>query len=151
MKNRISNNFYVPLNSLSSVKMARGHMEGGGGGATGGTRSWDPGPPPWVRGSIYKIKNLQDPGPNTHTAATIRKEVLPPPQKKRYPGAGGGGYGGQTPKNQWRIIFGSEMMILQGVKHQKPCIGVCYANDPKKGGYTTLAPALDLTTSLRGD
>ena len=24
-------------------------------------------------------------------------------------------------------------------------------NDPKKGGYTTLAPALDLTTSLRGD
>ena len=22
---------------------------------------------------------------------------------------------------------------------------------PKKGGYTTLAPALDLTTSLRGD
>ena len=28
---------------------------------------------------------------------------------------------------------------------------VCYANDPKKRGYTTLAPALDLTTSLRGD
>ena len=27
----------------------------------------------------------------------------------------------------------------------------CYANDPKKEGYTTLAPALDLTTSLRGD
>ena len=40
------------------------------------------------------------------------------------------------------------MMILQGVKHWKPYIGVCYANDPKKGGYTTLAPALDLTTSL---
>ena len=30
-------------------------------------------------------------------------------------------------------------------------IGVCYANDPQKGGYTTLVPALDLTTSLRGD
>ena len=28
---------------------------------------------------------------------------------------------------------------------------VCYANDPKKGGYMTPAPALDLTTSLRGD
>ena len=43
------------------------------------------------------------------------------------------------------------MMILQGVRRQKPYIGVCYANNPKKGGYTTLAPALDLTTSLRGD
>ena len=31
------------------------------------------------------------------------------------------------------------------------CLGVCYANDPKKGGYTTPAPALDQTTSLRGD
>ena len=41
MKNRLSKNFHVPLNSLSSVKTAksslpRGHM-GGGGGATGGT------------------------------------------------------------------------------------------------------------------
>ena len=42
-------------------------------------------------------------------------------------------------------------MILQGVRRQKPYIGICYANNPKKGGYTTLAPALDLTTSLRGD
>ena len=48
----------------------------GEGGATGGTWSWDPGPPPWVRGSIYKKKVLRDPGPNTHTTATIRKEVL---------------------------------------------------------------------------
>ena len=79
MKNRISKKFHVPLNSLSSVKkvlMARGHM--GGGGATGGTWSWDPAPP-WVRGSICKKKVLQDPGPNPHTAATIRKEVLTPP------------------------------------------------------------------------
>ena len=35
-----------------------------------------PGIPPWVRGPIYKKKLLQDPGPNTHTAATIHKEVL---------------------------------------------------------------------------
>ena len=42
-------------------------------------------------------------------------------------------------------------MILQKVGHQISCLGVCYANDPKKGGYTTPAPALDLTTSLRGD
>ena len=42
-------------------------------------------------------------------------------------------------------------MILQGVGHQISCLGVCYANDPEKGGYTTPAPALDLTTSLRGD
>ena len=32
-----------------------------------------------------------------------------------------------------------------------PCLGVCYVNDPKKGGYTTPTPALALTTSLRGD
>ena len=42
-------------------------------------------------------------------------------------------------------------MILQGVGHPILCLGVCCANDPKKGGYTPLAPALDLTTSLRGD
>ena len=80
-----------------------------------------PGTPTSVRGSIYKKKVLQDPGPNTHTVATMRKEVLtpplpppPPPPKKGYPGAGGG-YGGQNPKNHWGIIFGPKMMILQGV------------------------------------
>ena len=54
-----------------------------------GALSWDLGPPPWVRASIYKKNNLQDPCPNTHTAATIRKEVLTPPQplptRKRAP------------------------------------------------------------------
>ena len=43
------------------------------------------------------------------------------------------------------------MMILQGVGHPVPYPGVSYANDPKKGGYMAYAPALDLTTSLRGD
>ena len=91
MKNRISKNFHVPLNSLSSVKNGP-HWQGAiWGGPTGGTWSWDPGPPPWVRGSIYKKNVLQDPGPNTHTAATVRKEVLPPPQKKGVPKCGGGG------------------------------------------------------------
>ena len=224
MKNRISKNFPVPLNSLSRVKiakssLARGHIGGGGwvglgwvvartrggsprpvcpsltgttgsypgclvsqpsrllttpephqgaggremppclcvsaargGGGDWGTRSWDPRPPPWVRGSIYKKKVLPDPGPNTHTAATIRKQVLtPPPQKKGTQVRGGGGYGGLNPKNHRGISFGPKMMILQGVRRQKPYNGVCYANDPQKGGYTTLAPALDLTTSLRGD
>ena len=107
MKTRISKNLHVPLNSLSSVKMAksssaRGHM----GGADWGIWSWDPGPPPWVRGSIYKKNVLQDPGPNT-----------------RVPKCRGGG-GGQNPKNHWGIIFGPKMMILQGVRRQKPHIGV---------------------------
>ena len=62
-----------------------------------------------------------------------------------------GGYGGQNQKNHWRIIFGPKVMILQGVRRQKPYNGVCYANDPKKGGVYPLTPALDLTTSLRGD
>ena len=48
-----------------------------------------------VRGSIYKKKVLQDPGPNTHSAVTIHKVVLTPtpppspPPKKGYPGTGG--------------------------------------------------------------
>ena len=117
MKNRISKNFHVPQNSLSSVKTAksslpRGHM----GGADRGYLELGPGTPPSVRGSIYKKKVLQDPGPKTHTAATIRKEFLTPPQKKGYLGVGGGGYGGQNPKSHWGIIFGPEMMILQGVR-----------------------------------
>ena len=37
-------------------------------------------------------------------------------------------------------------MILQGVGHPVPYLGVWYANDPKKGGYMAYAPALDLTT-----
>ena len=38
------------------------------------------------------------------------------------------------------------MMILQGVGHPVPYLGVLYANDPKKGGYMAYTPALDLTT-----
>ena len=49
------------------------------------------------------------------------------------------------------MVLLGKIMILQGVGHQISCHGVCYVNDPKKGGYTTPAPALDLTTSLRGD
>ena len=128
----------------------------GGGGGTGGTWSWDPGSSPWIRGSIYKKKVLEAPGPNTHTAATIRKEFLTPPPPHPPPQKRGtqvreGGYGAQNPRNHWGIIFGPKMMILQRVGRQKPYIGVCYANDPKKGGYTTLAFALDPTTSLRCD
>ena len=55
-----------------------------------------PGTPPMGYGSIYKKKILQDTGPNTHTAATIRYsshnrsfDAPSPPPKKGYPGAGG--------------------------------------------------------------
>ena len=37
------------------------------------------------------------------------------------------------------------MMILRGVGHPVPYLGVSYANDPKKGGYMVYALALDLT------
>ena len=37
-------------------------------------------------------------------------------------------------------------MILQGVGHPVPYLGVLYANDPKKEGYMVYAPVLDLTT-----
>ena len=122
MKNRISKNFHVPLNSISSAKTAKsslaiwGHM----GGAKWGYLELGPGTPPWVRGSIYKKKVLQDPSPNTHTAATICKEVLTPPPPTRgtqvQGGGGGGGTGVKIQKNHWGIIFGPKMMILQGVR-----------------------------------
>ena len=51
----------------------------GGGGGDWGYLELGPGTAPWVRGSIYKKKVLQDPGPNTHTAATIPKVLLTPP------------------------------------------------------------------------
>ena len=41
------------------------------------------------------------------------------------------------------------MMILQGVGHPVPYLGVSYENDPKKGGYMAHAPALDLTTLFK--
>ena len=49
------------------------------------------------------------------------------------------------------MLLLGKIMILQRVGHPISCLGVCYANDPQKGGYMTPAPALDLTTSLRGD
>ena len=49
------------------------------------------------------------------------------------------------------MVLLGKIMILQGVGDPISCLGVCYANDPQKGGYMPLAPALDLTTSLRGD
>ena len=49
------------------------------------------------------------------------------------------------------MVLLGKIMILQGLGHQISCLGVCCANDPQKGGYTTPAPALDLTTSLRCD
>ena len=101
MKNRISNNFHVPLNSLSvktaKSSLARGHM--GGGGGDWGYLELGPGTPPWVRVSIYKQKVLQDPGPNTHTAATIRKAPPQPPTPKKGVPRCGGGTGVKIQKN----------------------------------------------------
>ena len=66
---------------------------GGGGGL--GYLELGPGTPPWVRGSIYKKKILQDPGLNPHTTA-IRKEVFTPPHPKAVLGyRGGGGQNGK--------------------------------------------------------
>ena len=57
----------------------------------------------------------------------------------------------QNQKIHWGMVLLGKIMILQGVRHPISCLGVCYANDPPKGGYATPVPALDLTTSLRGD
>ena len=64
----------------------------------------------WVTWSIYKKKVLQDPGPNTHRAAKIRKEVLTPPI--RPPKKGVLGYGGVRGSN-WGIIFGAKFLFVK--------------------------------------
>ena len=122
----------MPLKSKTAKSSpARAHS-----GGDRGYPEFGPGTPPWVRGSIYKKKVVQDRGPNTH----------PNTSKMGYPY---GAVGGQNRKIPWGIIFCPKMMILPGVGHPIPQLRVCYANNPKNGGYT--APAPDLTTSLRGD
>ena len=85
-------------------------------------------------------KPLTPPSPHTHPH---------PPPKKCCPVSGDRGL--RIKKSIGGLSHWTNVMILQGVRRQKPCLGVCYTNDPKKGGYTTPVPALDLTTSLRGD
>ena len=101
----------------------------------------------------YTKKNSSGPSSKyTHSGHNTQRSFDPPPKKSGTQVRGGGGLrGSKSKKNHWGIIFGPKMMILQRVRRQKPYTGVCYTKDPKKGGYTTLAPALDLTTSLRGD
>ena len=84
---------------MAKSSLARGHM----GGADWGYLELGIGTPPSVRGFIYKKKV---PGPNTQTAATIRKEVLnPPPQKKR------GTVRGATGVKIQKIIGGSFLVL----------------------------------------
>ena len=79
---------------------------GGGGGADWGYLELGSGTPPWVRGSIYKKKVLQDPSPNTHTAATIRKEDLTPPPQPTPPPKG-------VPR--YRVVGGQILKIHRGI------------------------------------
>ena len=128
---------------------------GGGGGGAWGYLELGPGTPAMGQGVHIQEKSSSGPRSKyTHNGYNTQRSFDPhPTPKKGYPGAGGGGggRGSKSKKNNWGIIFGPKMMILQGVRRQKPYIGVCYTNDPKKGGYMTLAPVLGLTTSLRGD
>ena len=54
----------------------------------------------------------------------------PPPQKKLIFSF----RGLRIKKIHWGIVLLGKIMILQGVGHQTSCLGVCYANDPPKGG-----------------
>ena len=86
--------------------------------------------------SSHNTQSSFDPPPPRHPPH-------PPPQKG-VPGYGG--VKGSKTKNSLGIIFSPKMMILQGVGHPVPYLGVSYANDPQKGGYMAYAPTLDLTT-----
>ena len=85
------------------------------GAADWGTWSWDPGPTPWVRGSIYKKKGLQH--PYTHSGHNTQRSFDPPPTPLLPPLQKRGTWvrRGTGVKIQ-KIIFGPKMMILQGVR-----------------------------------
>ena len=102
---------------------------------------------------MYKKKVARDLGPNPHTAPRIRKEVLTPPRHPPQKGVPGyGGLKGSETKNfHWGIIFSPKMMILQGVGHPVPYLGVSYANDPKKGGVYGVHTCAWSNNPLRGD
>ena len=103
MSDYISQTITVSSCQSDISNQCRGHM--GGGGGDWGYLELGPGTPAMGQGVHIQEKSSQDQGPNTPTAATIRKEVLTPPSKKGYPGAGG--YRGQIQKkNRWGIIFG---------------------------------------------
>ena len=72
----LGGNLTMLVAEMEGNEVATGHM----GGADWGHLEMGPGTQPWVRGSIYKKKNLQQPGTNMHTVATIHKEILTPPQ-----------------------------------------------------------------------
>ena len=97
-------------------------------------------------GEGVHVQEKSCPGPgskSTHSTQNTQRSFDPPP-KKGVPGYGG--LKGSKTKIHWGIIFSPKMMILQGVGHPVPYLGVSYANDPKKGGSMAYAPALDLTT-----
>ena len=82
---------------------------GGGGGATGGTWSWDPGPPPWVKRVHIQEKSSSGPRSKcTHSGHNTQRSFDPPPQKG-YPGAGGGGVQGSKSKK----TIGGSFLILK--------------------------------------
>ena len=114
-----------------------------GEGATGGTWSWDPGPPPWVRGSIYKKKVLQDPGPNTHTAATIRKEVFdpPPPQRGTQVRGGGGVRGSKSKKSLGDHFWSENDDFYKGLDVRNHKLGYATRTTQKRGVYDARACA----------
>ena len=101
---------------------------------------------------MYKKQIAPDLGPNLHTAPKIRKEGLTPrhpPTPPQPPKRGTWLRGAEGVKNE-KFIGGSfsllKMMILQGVGHPVPYLGVSYVNHPPKRGCMVYAPALDLTT-----
>ena len=100
----------------------------GGGGATKGTRSLDPRPPPWVRG-VHRARV------QFHTKRPQYAKKSPPRNNKMgYPG-------GQNSKIHWGIIFCPKLMILQGVGRRIQYLGVCNTDDPKKWGANVRACA----------
>ena len=56
----------------------------------------------------------------------------PPPLKKVI--SSFRGWGPKDLKIHCRIVLLGNIMILQGVGHQKSCLGVCHANHPRCGG-----------------
>ena len=75
-----------------------------------------------------------NPGSSPTTHKPFDPSPLTHPSQKRGAEMRDGGGGGSKLRDHGGIIGTPNMMILQGVRHLIPYLGVCYGNDPKKRG-----------------
>ena len=108
-------------------------------------------------GSGVRFQEKKCSGPrskSTHSGCNTQRSFDPPPPPDPTPPKWGTRYrgvGGSKSKNSLGNHFSSQNGDFTMGWTSIPQLWLWYANDAQGGGYTTPAPAVDLTTFLRGD